>query len=88
MRAQQPELAVFDADQQSPRVTWLVDQYRALVPHAVVLVLGRQQLGLDSLKKLIEAGVDGLIDRPLDAVQLRTKLAQALQQAAGRRGQN
>ncbi|MBN2362137.1 MAG: response regulator [Deltaproteobacteria bacterium] len=86
MRARRPELVVLDAQQIEPKVTWLAEQYRSLVPHGVVLVLGRQQLGLDSLKKLIGLGVDGLIDRPLDAAQLRAKLMQALQQAAWRRG--
>lgn len=85
MRGQRPELAVLDAQLASPRVTALVDQYRALVPHAVVLVLGRQQLGLESLKKLIDLGVDGLIDRPLDVAQLRDRLVQALRQSARRR---
>lgn len=85
MRTRRPELAVLDALQSSPRVSVLVDQYRALVPHAVVLVLGRQQLGLDSLKRLIDLRVDGLLDRPLDLAQLRERLTQALRESARRR---
>ena len=80
-----PELAIVDSDLDAPGVTDFVKELLQQKPDAMVLVVQSRRLGLETVKQLIALGVHAILEPPLDAGSLRSKLAQIERRLAPRR---